>query len=354
VRNAVRIGALLAATTTAAGTALASEARRAPEHLHDTGLYLPGGLTVRPGTLAFSPQYPLWSDGAHKRRWIRLPPGSAIDARRPDAWRFPVGTRLWKEFSFDGHPVETRYLERRRDGSWLFASYVWNEAGTDAVLAPDGGTVRPHPREPGGRYDIPGGADCRACHESGATPVLGFGALQLSSDRDPRAPHAERPRPDEVNLETLLARGLVRGLPARLRAQPPRIAAASPDGRAALGYMHANCGTCHNASGPLAALGMTLAHSLDATSPPEAPGLRTTVGQPNHAPVPGAGTTALMRIAPGRPAQSAVLLRARSRHALLQMPPLGTRQVDREAVVLLERWIANDLAPTTATKENAP
>ena len=48
-----------------------------------------------------------------KRRWISLPPGSAIDASDPDAWAFPVGTRLWKEFSFGGQRVETRYMERQ-------------------------------------------------------------------------------------------------------------------------------------------------------------------------------------------------------------------------------------------------
>ncbi len=41
--------------------------------------------------------------------------------------------------------------------------------------------VTPSPRE----------ADCRACHEGAAVPVLGFSALQLSSDRDPLAPHAD-------------------------------------------------------------------------------------------------------------------------------------------------------------------
>ena len=34
-------------------------------------------------------------------------------------------------------------------------------------------------------------SDCRACHEGAAVPVLGFSALQLSSDRDPLAPHAD-------------------------------------------------------------------------------------------------------------------------------------------------------------------
>ncbi len=54
-----------------------------PARLADTGLYAdPASKTLAPGIFPFSPQYPLWSDGAVKRRWIRLPEGAAIDACR--------------------------------------------------------------------------------------------------------------------------------------------------------------------------------------------------------------------------------------------------------------------------------
>ena len=87
-----------------------------PEHLRDTGLYARGrGEQIAADVLPFSPQYPLWSDGAEKRRWIRLPPGTRIDAHDADRWVFPVGTRLWKEFSL-GRRLETRMLERTRSG----------------------------------------------------------------------------------------------------------------------------------------------------------------------------------------------------------------------------------------------
>ncbi len=83
-----------------------------PATLQETGLYSDWATkTVAPGTLLFSPQYPLWSDGATKTRWMRLPKGTFIDARNPDVWRFPVGTRFWKEFRF-GRRAETRFIER--------------------------------------------------------------------------------------------------------------------------------------------------------------------------------------------------------------------------------------------------
>src|SRR5688500_4722934 len=100
---------VLPAAIAAMGLVLASPAARAeaPASLRATGLYTPGG-EVSAESLAFAPQYPLWSDGAAKRRWIRLPAGTSVDAAGAD-WVFPVGTRLWKEFSVAGRRVETRF-----------------------------------------------------------------------------------------------------------------------------------------------------------------------------------------------------------------------------------------------------
>jgi hypothetical protein len=311
----------------------AEDLRGLPQHLADTGLYVADGTQVRRDVLPFSPQYPLWSDGAAKRRWIWLPPGTSIDASQPDAWQFPIGTRLWKEFAH-GRALETRYLERGADGNWQFGSYVWNAGGTDAVLAPAAGLRDlPAPDAPGGRYSIPSENDCRACHEGAPVPVLGFGALQLSPDRDPLAPHAER-QPGAVDLAQLAARGLVRHLPPRLLSQPPRIAASSPAERAALGYLHGNCGNCHNDEGPLAVLGMSLAQRVAARTTV----LDTLLDVPSQF-IPAGVPADAARIAPGHAASSVVATRMSSRDPIERMPPLGTSAVDREAVALVARWI---------------
>jgi hypothetical protein len=276
--------------------------------------------------IPFTPQYPLWSDGATKRRWIYLPPGTAIDASNVDAWQFPVGARLWKEFSFHGAPVETRYMARTQSG-WLYATYVWNASGTEAVLAPAAGASSVQ-IAPGVRHRIPSEADCRACHASGPTPPLAFAALQLSPDRDPNAPHAETPLDGSVDLRDLVARGLVKDLPPALLASPPRIPGDEVE-RAALGYLHANCGGCHRSDGPIGAIGMDLAARIAATGA----ALRTTVDQPAHFMAPR------MRIAAGDPARSVVIARMSSRNPVEQMPPLGTQLVDEQATHLLTTWI---------------
>jgi hypothetical protein len=295
-----------------------AEAAPLPAHLRDTGI-------DDARNLAFSPQYPLWSDGAVKRRWIYLPPGTAIDASRPDAWEFPRGTRLWKEFALD-RPIETRFIERLPDGSWQYGTYIWNEQGTDATLAPaDGVTIR-------GGYVVPAEFDCRACHEGAPVPVLGFSALQLSSDRDPLAPHADAR--SDIDLQALIARGLIRNL-ADAR---PRIAVTSPVERAALGYLHGNCGHCHNSTGNGVPVELALAQSTVGGAAGAERVLRSMIDAGGRFRPHGASEAARL-ITPGRPDASVLITRVRSRNPQTQMPPIGTRLADNEALALLERWI---------------
>jgi hypothetical protein len=324
---------------------LAQDTRGLPQHLGDTGLYVAGSLSkVNSDVLPFSPQYPLWSDGAAKRRWIWLPPGASIDASSPDAWDFPIGTRLWKEFAHGG-ALETRFITRGDDGVWRFGSYVWTADGKDALLAPAEGirdlpaplfSARVPRDAPVAHYTIPSEDDCRACHEGAPVPVLGFSALQLSPDRDPLAPHADRPT-DALDLRSLALRGLIKNLSRDLLARPPRIAAESPVERAALGYLHGNCGNCHNDEGPLAVLDMTLAQRVAAPSASGAV-LRSIVGVESQFRPPSA-PAAENRIAPGHLDTSVIAVRMNSRDPIQQMPPLGSAAVDAEALALLKRWI---------------
>lgn len=307
-----------------------------PEKLSQTGLFVAGSTTVRPDVLSYSPQYPLWSDGAAKRRWLRLPPGTTIDASRVDAWEFPAGTRLWKEFS-KGKPVETRLIERLEDGSWRYATYVWDADGKDALLAPAAGIANHRVAgAPGGRYPVPSRDDCLACHEGSPAPVLGVTALQLSPDRDLNAVHSEPLRPGDVDLYGLYYRGLLSGLSPELLHAPPRIEAPTPTARSALGYLHANCGHCHNGYGPLNDLRLNL--------------MQTTASDPaevaanvlyRHSEFQLHGKS--LRVVPGAPQDSVLALRMRSRNPVAQMPPLGSRLADMEGVQLVERWIEQEL-----------
>lgn len=330
---------LLAVAMTVAVAAPSAPNAPLPARLSATGLYRPGSTAVvQDGVIAFSPQYPLWSDATRKRRWIQLPPGTTIDASRVDAWEFPLGTRLWKEFGYGGR-IETRMIERLADGSWRFASYVWKADGSDADLAPEDGTVVTVADAPNGRYGVPARGDCVACHEGAAVPVLGFSALQLSADRDALAPHAD-PKRGQIDLTALAARGVLRGLPHQFLATPPRIDAPTPVARAALGYLHGNCGHCHNAAGALTGLELVLAQQADPAARSSEHTLQSLLGHSSRF-RPG-DASATQRISSGH-GTSVLTLRMKTENPLARMPPLGVQVVDNEGVALIERWISNDL-----------
>lgn len=314
----------------------------APALLSETGLY----EASRPGAIArgvrqFSPQYPLWTDGASKARWIYLPPGTAIDTTVPGEWTFPVGTRFWKEFSFNGRKAETRFIWRATADRWVFASYAWNEEQTDAVLAPDAGVPGVAEVAPGKHHAIPGVADCRACHDSGRPGPLGFNALQLSTDRDPNAIHGEPLAPGMITLATLQAEGRLSPARPEWIASPPRIQSRDPQTRAVLGYFAANCGSCHNKNGDTTYAGPSLKHSdVAADGDAVARGL---LAQATTWQVPGRpdGTTRMLDAF--APEASAMLYRMRSRRPSSQMPPLGTVLRDEKAIAAVEKWIATRL-----------
>jgi len=308
---------------------------RAPARLSETGLYLDGRPdAIDPRNRPFSPQYPLWSDGAAKSRWVFLPAGSTIDATGD--WQMPVGTKFWKEFRFDGRKVETRWMWRASADRWIFATYVWNQEGTDAVLAPDAGVAGAVELAPGRSHDIPAIADCRACHGDKRPGPLGFNALQLSTDRDPNAIHGEPLAAGMLTVATLDRERLLSPARPGLVAHPPRIAASDPQTRAVLGYFAGNCGHCHSGSGEIAYDGPSLKHSdiLDGDAVAAALLRKATIWQ-----VPGQPEGESFMLTRAHPDASAMLARMKSRRPSSQMPPLGTVLRDEAAIAALERWL---------------
>lgn len=295
----------------------------------------------------YAPNYPLWSDGAAKSRWVYLPEGGQIDTNDPDHWIFPVGTKLWKEFAFKDprsgqlHRVETRLMTKVQgsDGpKWRYYTYVWDQNGSDAKLDSGMGQQNVWPTGETSSHDIPGRTDCIYCHDNGGEPVLGFTALQLSSSRDPKAPHAEDRPIGSLTLSDLIALGrLTHQLP-----DPIEIVAANGTERAALGYLHSNCGNCHNPRGNAAFSGLMLNYPLkDHMSLGQQPALQTGVNKP---------TTQFkglpLRISGGNPDASAIVARMRVfGHVYPRMPMMGSETVDEAGVDLLSEWIRSLPAP---------
>ena len=294
------------------------------QHLSETGLFTDiASLAVDPSAVPFEPGYKLWSDGATKRRWIRLPPGTKIDTSDMDHWVFPIGTQLWKEFSLNGVLLETRLVERYGTGPddyWLGA-FVWNADQTEADLAPDG-----QQNIAGTMHDAPAQKDCGACHRGDAGRVLGFSAIQLSAATT------------GPNLQSLNAAGLLSNAPAA--AGYPL--GADPDTTAALGYLHANCGHCHNQSGTAWPDTQMVLRSVVADTGLDMSAVyRSIVNVPLEYWRGGAIT---VRVSPGQPDQSAIVVRMSVRGTDDQMPPLATEVVDSTGLQTIRQWIS-DLRP---------
>jgi hypothetical protein len=304
------------------------------ERLSATGLYVPGTQNIAAGILAWRPQYPLWSDGSAKRRFIQLPAGSVIDTADMDRWVFPVGTKIWKEFSFQGKRVETRLIEKvsaaAAPTSWTYKTFQWLADDSDAVLAPTSGVKDAATTAFGTTHDIPATGECLGCHSRGGDAVLGFDSLQLSPDVDPLVlPDGVR-QAGEITLDDLVAAGLVSRAPSRA----PRIRSSTEVGRWTMGFLHANCGNCHNPQGTAATVGLLVRHEFAASRESDEPAYQTAVNQ-----LTSVYHTVLYRIEGRAADRSALVLRMDSRVPGDQMPPSASKVVDADAVNRLREWI---------------
>src|SRR5262249_2186079 len=144
---------------------------------------LPDTATTSPLAVAYEPRWPLWSDGLTKARWIVLPTGATVDDSDRGRWQFPLGTLFFKTFSTEERPIETRVLRLRADG-WEYAAYIWNVDASDASLADiDAGAIGVNVSIGGEQFEheVPPRLDCKKCHESNTTTIIGFDELRLNS-----------------------------------------------------------------------------------------------------------------------------------------------------------------------------
>ncbi len=296
-----------------------------PTLLSDTPLFVDiAAGEVHPAMVEFEPQFHLWSDNADKRRWAYIPECETIGTADLNDWDFPVGTRLFKEFSLDGVRIETRILERMgaEPWQWAQASYLWNEEETEATrVGPDG-----LENAKGTTHDIPSKTACLSCHGSaefgGGRPSrgLGFSAVQLSHSGS------------GMTLAGLVAAGKLSHPPEAI----PTVSIDGLDGQA-LGYLHANCGQCHNSTADrVAPIDLDLWLDVGVSAVEDSAAWRTTVGQPTAV---FSDQHVSDRIVAGSPEDSALLYRMAERGNNAQMPPVGTEFSDPDGLALIAEWI---------------
>lgn len=272
------------------------------------------GATRSPQAREYRPRFELWSDGATKRRWVSVPEGERIDNSNPEQWRFPVGTKFWKEFSLNGRRLETRLLHKTgpETSDWAALSYVWDASGSDAVANPTGAS-----NVHGTGHDVPSAAECMGCHGGRTSRVLGFSAVQLGLS------HPGEQGPPYEGLEGLFTHPL------------PLLELALPErDQAALGYLHANCSHCHNHSRPP----RTGARCYDPEKPFDLS--LTLAALDGTQPLPAVHTTQPTWLVPGAPDDS-LLLKRMAEHSLFRprMPSLGSERRDEAGVSVVREWI---------------
>lgn len=128
--------------------------------------------------LPYLPASTLFTDYAHKKRFVWLPPGTKGTYVADDKiFDLPVGAALIKTFYYDNvqplnntRIIETRIMIRKASG-WMFADYVWNEDQTEAYYDLAGSYTNVSWKEDNNviksaNYRIPNEVQCVICHKS--------------------------------------------------------------------------------------------------------------------------------------------------------------------------------------------
>lgn len=128
----------------------------------------------------------LFTDYAHKQRFIVLPTGEAMTYNGDGLPNFPDNTVIAKTFfynvddrneSLGKNLMETRVMIKK-NGAWETGDYKWNDSQTEATLDADGSIVPVTWTDSNGTshsidYQIPSNTDCFTCHQTNGnlTPI---------------------------------------------------------------------------------------------------------------------------------------------------------------------------------------
>jgi len=288
-------------------------------------------LTPSQNVLAYEINSPLFSDYAHKSRFIYLPTGTQMAYHDSEVLDFPKGAVLIKNFYYptdfrkpdaERRILETRLLINEPEGWWAIA-YQWNAEQTDAKRLVLGADVPVEWTDKTGKlqrinYSIPSQPQCKSCHETnGKMTPIGPSVRQLNRDNQLSTWH-------QADILT----GLPTGQLARLVNYEDESALLDDRARA---WLEINCAHCHRREGPAKNSGLYLLAS-------EKDRYRLGVNKPPIAAGKGSGGMKYS-IVPGAPEQSILLHRITSLEPGEMMPELGRKMQHKEGIELIRQWI---------------
>jgi uncharacterized repeat protein (TIGR03806 family) len=303
-------------------------------------------LEPHPGLIPYTVNSPLWSDAAHKTRWLSVATNASITFAPTGGWTFPNGTVFVKHFELSTNDVapsqrrrlETRLLVLGTNGLVYGASYKWRTDNSDADLVPaltnENVLITTATGTRTQLWSYPGRQDCLTCHTIPSSGVLGVNTRQLNGVFSYPSTGITDNQIRALNHVGLFSAPINEAaIPGYTQLVPVSDTNATLELRVR-SYLDANCSQCHRPGGGVNAL-------FDAR-------IDTPLASQNliGGPVLNAlGVAGAKIVAPTNLAASMLYIRDNS-VATFKMPPLAKNQIDQEAMTVLAAWI-NSLPPLT-------
>lgn len=285
----------------------------------------------------------LFTDYAHKARFVYLPEDVTIPYQEDDALELPVGACYIKNFyyPFDFRDetkgrriIETRLLIHRENG-WEALPYIWNDEQTEATLEIAGDIKSVSWTDEHGvkneiDYLIPNKNQCKSCHWSNATAGISPIGPKVRNLNHNYA-YADG---TQNQIEKWAAIGFLKGVPTNGTPLPKNANYNDKNedlNARARAYLEINCAHCHRKTGPAYTSGLLL--NIENENPESLGICKSPVAA-------GKGTGGMLAdIVPGNHAASILSYRMESNDAGIRMPELGRSVVHKEGVALINEWI---------------
>ena len=294
------------------------------------------------GVLLYQPASSLFTDYAHKSRFIWMPEGTAASIREDDegSMNFPDNTVIIKNFyypaDFRKPDAEKRIIETRlmvkRSGVWEAFPYVWKDDQSDAEYKVVGAEREVKWIDLAGKeqvinYIVPNKNQCKSCHNEKEQLVpIGVKAKHLNHE----IKFAEGNQNQLIKwMETGYLTDL-KDLDAYSSMIDYNQTSHSIELRAKA-YLDINCGHCHRADGPASTSGLFLTYE-------ENDPLKLGINKTPVAAGFGAGTFKY-DIVPGQADQSILTYRMSTNQVGAAMPEIGRVTVHQEGLELIKDWI---------------
>jgi len=297
-----------------------------------------------PGVVYYEPSSILYSDNAHKERYLAIPGTEQMGYTEGIGFDMPEGTIVVKNFLLpidERDPegslqrIETRVMLYQND-AWEFATYEWNDSETDATRVSQlSGNERDFTlTDPNGNpfsytWEYPSSLECLQCHTPAANYTLGINTAALNSEIvDPLTQETKN------QFQSLRDLGYFADAPNDPVEELPALADYTDESesleRRFKGYVAANCAMCHRPGGgtPVSDMDLRWETPLASMNIIDVNTSRSDLGIPDA-----------KRIDSAQPENSILYLRMNTNDDQIQMPPIARNRIDEPSVDLVLEWI---------------